>query len=173
MLPIAAYEAPAAQEAEVPDPVEQAVCEVLRNLARRRRPPQHDAQQLAALLDARLHGAGVAAGVQLLQACLSDSRLQWIFTALSSASQWQVPLALTGMFEGRLTSIRADLSFKDAAGTHWLIDIAPRPQQSLAQAFALRLARHVHLAQAFDAQGPVRAAVYLPAVQLFWTGTEI
>jgi hypothetical protein len=34
----------------------------------------------------------------------------------------------------------------------------------------LRLARHVHLAQALDPQGPVRAAVYLPAAQLFWTG---
>ncbi|HEV2703043.1 MAG TPA: hypothetical protein VGV09_15550, partial [Steroidobacteraceae bacterium] len=73
-------------------------------------------------------------------------------------------------YSGRLTSIRADLSFRDLEGTRWLIDIAPRPGQSLAEAFGLRLARHVHLAQAEEAPGSVRAAIYLPAAQRFWTG---
>jgi ATP-dependent helicase/nuclease subunit A len=171
MLPIAAYEPPAAAHAaEAPNRVEQAVCEVLRSLARRRRPPPYAAEQLTQLLNTRLQGVEGAQALELLQACLTDSRLQWIFTSLSSAAETQVPLALTGMFGGRLTSIRADLSFKDAAGTQWLIDIAPRPPQSLEDAFALRLARHLHLAQALDAHGAVRAAVYLPAAQLFWTG---
>ena len=76
----------------------------------------------------------------------------------------------TGLFSGRLTSIRADVSFRDAAGTRWLIDIAPRPRQSLTEAFGLRLARHSHLAQALDGQGSVQAAIYLPAAQLLWTG---
>jgi len=168
MLPIAAYEAPA-QDAAGADPVEQAVCEVLRSLARRRQPPPADARQLAGLLDTRLPAPQVAQGLAALQACLGDSRLQWILTSLSRAAQAQVPLALTGMFGGRLTSIRADLSFKDDAGTQWLIDIAPRPPQSLEDAFALRLARYTHLAQAL-APGAVRAAIYLPAEQLWWSG---
>jgi ATP-dependent helicase/nuclease subunit A len=169
MLPIAAYEAPAAPEAQGADPVEQAVCEVLRSLAGRGEPPPHAAAQLVPLLNTRLPPEAVASGLALLQACLDDSRLQWIFASLGAAAQAHVPLALTGMFDGRLTSIRADLSFKDAAGTQWLIDIAPRPAQSLEAAFTLRLARHVHLAQAL-APGAVRAAIYLPAAQLLWTG---
>ncbi len=167
MLPIAAYEAPAAPEAA--DEVERAVCAVLRSLAGRGEPAPHAAGGLAPLLTTRLPAQAVAPALALLQACLEDSRLQWIFASLSAGAQVQVPLALTGMFDGRLTSIRADLSFKDAAGTQWLIDIAPRPRQSLEAAFALRLARHVHLAQAL-APGAVRAAIYLPADQLFWSG---
>ncbi len=31
------------------------------------------------------------------------------------------------MFDGRLSSARADLSFTDQAGNRWLIDIAPQP----------------------------------------------
>jgi hypothetical protein len=169
MLPIAAYEAPA-QEAADCDPVEQALCTVLRTLARRRQRLPADVEQLAPLLDTRVPAPAVPQVLATLQACLADSRLQWIFTSLSSAAQAQVPLALTGMFGGRLTSIRADLSFKDDAGTQWLIDIAPRPRQSLEEAFALRLARYTHLAQAF-APGVVRAAIYLPAEQLWWSGT--
>jgi ATP-dependent helicase/nuclease subunit A len=169
MLPIAAYEAAAAAEGDAPNPAEQAVCEVLRGLARRRRPPPSDGGQLEHLLSPRLQGEALVQGLAMLQACLADSRLQWIFTSLSAASQAQVPLALTGLYGGRLTSIRADLSFTDAAGTLWLIDIAPRPRQSLDEAFALRLARHVHLAQGLDAHAAVRAAIYLPAGQLFWS----
>ncbi|MEJ0006897.1 MAG: hypothetical protein WDM77_11165 [Steroidobacteraceae bacterium] len=66
----------------------------------------------------------------------------------------------------------------DPAGTRWLIDIAPRPppaagapdsDEGLAAAFGLRLTRNAHLAQALDA-APARAAIYLPANQLFFTG---
>jgi ATP-dependent helicase/nuclease subunit A len=155
LLPVAAYEA--APVAAAADPEERAVCEILRSAARRRRLPVVAGQALA------------PAGVELLQACLDDARLQWIFAGLGRPqAQAESPLALSGMFAGRLTSIRADLSFTDAAGIRWLIDIAPRPQD-LEAAFALRLARHLHLAQALDAT-PARAAVYLPSGQLFWMG---
>lgn len=177
MLPVAAYEAPDALGGDE-DPMERAVCEVLRSLARRRREMPYDGQLLTQLLHTRLVRAAaepdpvmLAQGLAVLQASLADRRLQWILDSASRAPQAQAPLALTGMFSGRLTSIRADVSFRDAEGSLWLIDIAPRPRQSLAEAFGLRLARHVHLARALD-HGPVRAAIYLPAAQLFWTGDE-
>ena len=185
LLPIASYEpVPSAAGSGV----EQVVCEVLRSLARRRRWLLSDSEQLPQLVQSRLQRLGCppavmpqwrTEGVALLQSCLDDARLQWIFKSLSAADgAAEVPLHLTGMFAGRLTSVRADLSFKDAAGTRWLIDIAPLPPQAdaaplsdaaLTAAFALRLAQHGHLANALG-DAPARAAIYLPARQLFWTG---
>ena len=165
-LPIASYEpAPTPAAASLTQAelaagrVERAVCEILRNLARRRRVPVRDPDLLAQQLTDRLQVLGcapdalaqsVATGVELLVACLDDARLQWIFTSLSAApAAADVPLALTGMFAGRLHSVRADLSFKDQAGTRWLIDVAPQPPRpavmrtadaALEAAFSLRLA---------------------------------
>jgi ATP-dependent helicase/nuclease subunit A len=177
-LPIASYEAAPGQSAA--GLVEQAVCEVLRSLARRRWLPERDGTALADLLAARLQrldcpaqlmAEHLAQGLELLQACFDDARLQWIFRCLGAAdARAEVPLALTGMFAGRLTSIRADLSFVDPSGTRWLIDIAPRPPPpAREQAFALRLAQQVRLALELD-QTPARAAVYLPADQLWLEG---
>ena len=177
VLPIAAYEA--AQLDTAAEPVERAVCEILRSLARRHQLPSGDAEKLAQRLTERLAHLGctperlpaeVALGVELLQECLKDSRLQWIFAGLAAPfAQAETPLALSGMFAGRLTSIRVDLSFTDQAGTRWLIDIAP-DAPDLEAAFGLRLARQLHLAQAL-ADTPARAAIYLPARRLFWTGS--
>jgi ATP-dependent helicase/nuclease subunit A len=186
MLPIASYE-PVAIAAG--SEVEQVVCEVLRSLARQHRLLAGDSEQLAQLVHNRLQRLGclpavmaqqLAQAVDLLRSCLDDARLQWMFKSLSAADgAAEVPLSLTGMFAGRLTSVRADLSFKDAAGTRWLIDIAPLPgppesgggaDAVLAGAFELRLAQHIQLANALG-DAPARAAIYLPARQLFWTGT--
>jgi hypothetical protein len=177
VLPIASYEA--AQLDTAADPAERAVCEILRSLARRHQLPSDDAAELAKRLTERLVHLGctperlpaeVAVGLELLQECLKDSRLQWIFAGLAAPfAQAETPLALSGMFAGRLTSIRVDLSFTDQAGTRWLIDIAP-DAPDLEAAFGLRLARQLHLAQAL-ADTPARAAIYLPARRLFWTGS--
>jgi ATP-dependent helicase/nuclease subunit A len=178
VLPIAAYEAAPIDAADTAL-VDRAVCQVLRSFARRRRLPDRDTTALSRELLSRLQRLGgppeavadlVAQGVAALRACLDDARLQWIFAGLSAAhAQAEVPLALTGMFEGRLTSVRADLSFRDA-GSRWLIDIAPQPlpaEAALPAAFEPRLARLLHLAQALD-QVPARAAVYVPATRYFW-----
>jgi ATP-dependent helicase/nuclease subunit A len=183
VLAIAAYEAVQTPDARSgADLVDRAVCELLRSLARRRRPPGDDVTLLEAVTlrlrrlgcePAQLPQAALL-GLELLQACREDSRLQWMFANLGATqAHAEVPLALTGMFAGRLTSIQADLSFTDQAGTRWLIDIAPSPpdaEGSLATAFALRLTRNAHLATALD-EAPARAAVYLPATRLFWAGT--
>ncbi len=176
-VPISSYEA-AADSAAVPR-AERAVCEALRSLARRRglRPP--DEAALSELLSERLQALGspaqslssdLGAGLALLRASLADARLQWIFASLGAPqAQAETPLALTGMHAGRLTSIRADISFTDPEGTRWLIDIAPQPPNSLQEAFTLRLERYLQLAQALDAT-PARAGIYLPASGQFWTG---
>jgi len=181
VVPIASYEPLQWQPAQAADLVDRAVCEVLRGLARRRRPLGDDAQLLSQVT-LRLQRLGcedavllerARLGLELLQACREDSRLQWIFANLGAAqARAEVPLALTGMFAGRLTSIQADLSFTDQAGTRWLIDIAPTPpanEGAPEAAFALRLTRNAQLAAALDA-APARAAVYLPALRLFWAG---
>ena len=181
ILPIASYEALQSQTVPGADLVDRAVCEVLRSLARRRRPIGDDATLLEQAT-LRLQRLGCEPAVlverallalELLQACREDSRLQWIFASLGAAeARAEVPLALTGMFAGRLTSIQADLSFTDQTGTRWLIDIAPSPpdtEVALEAAFALRLARNVQLATALD-ETPARAAIYLPRTRLFWTG---
>ena len=70
--------------------------------------------------------------------------------------------------------MRADLSFRDEAGIRWLIDIAPRPQD-LEAAFALRLARHLHLAQALGiSQNQARYAGgnIADQFQAFFGGTQ-
>jgi hypothetical protein len=180
MVPIAGYEAASIDAGPDSSLIERAVCEVLRGLARRRRLPGREAGPLEQALTRRLQRLGcapdalperIAAGVELLRACLDDARLQWIFASLGAAdAEAEVPLALTGMFEGRLTSTRADVSFRDSAGTRWLIDIAPQPAGALSMAFATRLARQVQLAEALDTAVPARAAIYLPATQCFWSG---
>ncbi len=182
VLPVAAYEALQPQVTSSADVTDRAVCEVLRSLARRRRPPGDDASLLQEVTlrlqrlgcEPAVLASAAQRGLELLQACREDSRLQWIFASLDAGgTSAEVPLALTGMFAGRLTSIQADLSFTDHAGTRWLIDIAPSPpaaESSLAAAFGLRLSRNVQLATALE-EAPARAAVYLPATRLFWAGT--
>ncbi|HEY6455698.1 MAG TPA: UvrD-helicase domain-containing protein [Steroidobacteraceae bacterium] len=183
MLPIASYEP---VRIAAGSEIEQVVCEVLRGLARQRRFPARDSGRLAQPVHEQLQRLGClpavlaqrgAQALDMLQSCLADPRLQWIFRSLSDAGNAaEVPWSVTGMFAGRLTSVRADLSFKDPAGTRWLIDIAPLPLPTdatpaadapLSAAFELRLARHVQLANALG-DGPARAAIYLPARQLFW-----
>ena len=185
ILGIAAYEpppgaGPVGDEQQIAGLVERTVCEFLRSQARRLRLPPTDDAALGTALANRLARLGCSAGhlaeataqgLEMLRACLADPRLQWIFASLGAATaQPEVPLALTGLFADRLTSVRADLSFVDPAGERWLLDIAPAVADSEAAravAFALRLAPHRQLAQALDA-APARAAVYLPALQSFW-----
>ena len=178
-LPIASYEpAPAATAADL---AERAVCEILRSRARRPRLGPDDAESLIRTVTTRLQRLACApetlevninTAVAMLRSCLDDPRLQWIFASLAAPdARAETPLALTGLFAGRLTSVRADLSFTDGQGMRWLIDIAPRPEGSLQSAFALRLTRYQQLAQGLEAR-PVRAAIYLPGSGAFWTGPE-
>ncbi|HTV80148.1 MAG TPA: UvrD-helicase domain-containing protein [Steroidobacteraceae bacterium] len=178
VLPVAAYEPPEPQPAAGAALVDRAVCELLRALARRRRAPGRDDAALLEQLRVRLQelgceparlNAAALEGLEVLLACREDERLRWIFACLAEEPPGaQTPLALTGLFEGRLTSIQADVSFRAPDGTRWLIDIAPSPPDGadLAAAFAVRLRRNAQLANALE-EGAARAAVYLPATRSF------
>jgi ATP-dependent exoDNAse (exonuclease V) beta subunit len=113
----------------------------------------------------------VTHAAEILSACFADRRLQWMFAA--THQQVASPLQLTGMHEGRLTSVSIDRSFVDAAGTRWVIDFsmeAPSGEplaEFLTQELARRrsqLAKYVSLARHLGPE-PVRAAIYFPMVQ--------
>ena len=108
---------------------------------------------------------------RLLEACLADSRLQWIFA--SSHADVSSPLELTGMYEGRLTSLTVDRSFTDEQGMRWLVEFSgASPQDADGEKFVTHelerrgaeTARQLALARRHFSQA-VRAAVYFPAVQ--------
>jgi hypothetical protein len=85
------------------------------------------------------------------------------------------PLHLTGMHEGRLTSIAIDHSFIDADGARWLIDFSMEmPASASGEDFIAgeflrrhpRLQKSIALARHLGPQ-PIRAAMYFPFAQAF------
>ncbi len=148
----------------------QAACDQLRRCARRGRLPAPGGGVLEGLRErlARLGfiGADLDEHAQragaLLEACLADSRLQWIF---GSHSQAEGALALTGVHDGRLSSLVVDRSFIDGEGVRWLIDFR---SESPSQGDDAELAKRIELARELGPE-PVRAGIYFPATQRFLT----
>jgi hypothetical protein len=158
-----------------------AVCEQLRRWARQGRAGRPDLE-LARELRARLERTGLAASElegcaalahSALESCLADARLQWVLSATHTRTPGA--LELTGLHEGRLTSIRADCSFIDADGTRWLIDFIPAapagepPQEFLEREMARRRSEHAKyqaLARQLGPQ-PVRVGCYFASLQAF------
>ena len=106
-------------------------CETLRGWARQGRLPA--AVPTAPELATRAAAFGmeeplpvemVEGAVRLLHACLADPRLQWLF---AQRQDREAPLALTGLFEGRLTGMSADLCFVDG-GVRWVVDFTCAPE---------------------------------------------
>jgi ATP-dependent helicase/nuclease subunit A len=92
----------------------------------------------------------------VLIACLADRQLQWMFSP--GHRQTSSPLPLTGLYQGRLTSVSIDRSFVDAEGTRWVIDFAMEEARSAQLDKYLALARHL-------GPEPVRAASYFALTQ--------
>jgi len=111
---------------------------------------------------------------QIMVACLADSRLRWMFSQANGQSVG--PLRLTGLYEGRLTSIRVDYSFVDKENQRWLIDFAlvtSKADEDVGVFVTSELARlrpllekNRMLAQHLGSE-PVRVAVYFPFAQIF------
>jgi ATP-dependent helicase/nuclease subunit A len=183
-IAIASYEPPSQEEARRPDlPPAQAAVRVvrdhLRRCARRGRLPTADRAVGAGALRDRLSRLGYAdamleecatQALALLESCLADPRLRWIFAPHTDVSS---PLELTGIYEGRLTNVSIDRAFTDSLGVRWLVDFsAAAPNDASVESFlmhelqrlradiAKRLALAGHLGS-----GTLRAAVYFPAVQ--------
>ena len=184
-LAIASYAAPAEDtEQELTLDPERCAARVVRDLLRRAarsgRPPSPWSEPLERAVRERLARIGVpgAAGdpaalqaARLFEACRADPRLRWMF----SPAHHEVagPLALTGLYEGRLASVAADLSFVDADGVRWLIDFkAGAPGEEDTPAFLARemarhegeLAQYLSLGRRLGA-ARIRVAAYFTAVQ--------
>ncbi len=165
----------------------QAVCDQLRRCARRGRLPMHGSDTAQALRE-RLARLGFTdsgldectqRAVALLDACLADSRLQWIFA--STHVREESPVRLTGIHEGHLTSAVIDRTFVDSNGVRWLIDfradssrVGPGPGESpdTPHLAAGRkpdsgLVKRIALARALGPE-PVRAGIYFSATQSFY-----
>ncbi|HEY2590763.1 MAG TPA: 3'-5' exonuclease, partial [Steroidobacteraceae bacterium] len=144
------------------------VCDQLRRSARTGRLPPSGSAPLARALRERLgrlglEGEALKEGAQraiaMLEGCLSDPKLHWVFSP--AHARIESPCRLSGLQEGRLASMTVDRTFIDGAGVRWLIRFAPDG----AAAAALERAwveRVVPLALALGPE-PVRAALYDPA----------
>ena len=186
-IAIASYEARGAEteRAAVLAPADyafRAVCEQLRRYARRGQLPAPSAPELASELRERLERTGLdtselADCARLAQAalaaCLADSRLQWIFSPRHTRTPGT--LELTGLHEGRLTSMRGDCTFIDATGARWLIDFvaATTPEESAAEFLAGQMAqrsgehaKYLALARQLG-EVPVRVGCYFVSQQAF------
>jgi ATP-dependent helicase/nuclease subunit A len=116
---------------------EDVVCAYLKRCARRSERPRAHAQ-LGTLLEEGLRrlgleGAALEAALgqarTMLEACVSDERLQWIFS--SDHARGEGALELTGSLAGELVHVRLDRTFVDAHGVRWAVSLhrvgAPPP----------------------------------------------
>ena len=119
-----------------------------------------------------LQGA-VQVVVDALTRTVGDPRGRWIFSPEHREAGSE--RALTGMANGRLTSVIIDRSFVDREGTRWVIDFkTSRHEGGGLEAFLDReveryqaqLQRYLELARALG-PNPVRAALYFPLLGAF------
>ncbi len=150
------------------------VADQLRRSARTGRLPSSGSAALTRALRERLRRLGLEGealkegaqqAIAMLDACLSDPKLQWVFSP--AHARIESPCRLSGLQQGRLTSVAIDRTFIDEAGVRWLIRFAPNDAPNAsggAAASEIRawVERVVPLARALGAE-PVRAALYEPA----------
>jgi ATP-dependent exoDNAse (exonuclease V) beta subunit len=105
---------------------------------------------------------------EVLGQVLADHRGRWLLDGRHRDARDAV--ALSGLYEGRFTSVRVDRSFIDEAGSRWLVDYRISPHQggdveafvaAELRASEARLRRHAALARALGPE-PVRVALYFP-----------
>ena len=112
----------------------------------------------------------------LLEACLADARLRWILS--STHDGIESPFAITGLHDGRLTSVVVDRTFVDA-GVRWLVDFrieaftgdaAEDPELALGgpadHRYDAALDLRIALARGIGFE-PVRAGFYFPRARRF------
>jgi ATP-dependent helicase/nuclease subunit A len=179
-IPIASYEAEEEADSTWTTDPDRCVARVVREQLFRF--ARHDAQPNAALLQERFTRIGLAdedlahcaaRAEAILTACLADSRFLWMFARANR--NVLSPLQLTGLYEGRLTSVSIDYSFIDPNGTRWLIEFSlEMPSTADVDAFIdselarrrPQLRKYAALAQHLGSE-PVRVAMYFPFAQAF------
>jgi hypothetical protein len=144
------------------------VSDQLRRSARTGRLPPSGSAALARALRERLGRLGLEGevlkegtqqAIAMLEGCLSDPKLHWVFSP--AHAHIESPCRLSGLQEGRIASMTVDRTFIDGSGVRWLIRFAP---DGVAAASPERawVERVVPLARALGPE-PVRAALYDPA----------
>jgi ATP-dependent exoDNAse (exonuclease V) beta subunit len=105
---------------------------------------------------------------EVLGRVVADPRGRWLLDPRHRDARDAV--ALSGLYEGRFTSVRIDRSFIDEEGSRWLVDYRISPHEggdvdafvaAELRACESRLRRHAALARALGAE-PIRAALYFP-----------
>ena len=108
-----------------------------------------------------------------LSATLADERGRWILAAGHRAAHSE--LALTGLAEGRLRSVKVDRSFIAADGTRWVIDYKTSRHEGAdlegfleqeLERYRPQLTTYAALARALGPE-PVRAGLYFPLLGAF------
>ena len=116
---------------------------------------------------------------EIIAACLADRRFLWMFAR--GNRETMSPLHLTGVYEGRLTSIAIDHSFIDSTDTRWLIDFSVEmPNTSNVEDFIAsefqrnqpQLRKSISLVRHLGPQA-VRVAMYFPFAQAFVELTDV
>lgn len=153
--------------------VARAVAEQLRRYARQGGSPRTD--QLSALdqvMRERITRMGLVGAdlercagkaAEALAACLQDTQWQWLFSR--EHRQFSSPLELTGVYEGRLTSVCIDISFVDREGARWLVSIfSSVTETDDLERFRAQLEKQAALMSQMEPV-PIRAAVYFPLLR--------
>jgi len=118
-------------------------------------------------------GRAVADVVEALTRTVEDERGRWILSL--EHDQAGSELALTGMADGRLTSVVIDRSFVDSHGTRWVIDFKTSPHEGgrledfldrELERYRGQLEKYAALARGLGPE-PVRAALYFPLLGVF------
>jgi ATP-dependent exoDNAse (exonuclease V) beta subunit len=179
-IPIASYEAEEEADSTWTTDPDRCVARVVREQLFRF--ARHDMQPSAALLQERFTRIGLtdedlahcaARAEAILNACLADSRFLWMFARANR--NVLSPLQLTGLYEGRLTSVSIDYSFIDPNGTRWLIEFSlETPSTADVDAFIdseltrrrPQLRKYAALAKHLGSEA-VRVAMYFPFAQAF------
>jgi ATP-dependent helicase/nuclease subunit A len=163
----AEIEAPAPAELDSREAAARVVCDQLRRSARHGRLPQRGTDALARALEGRLarlglteadRSAALREAIALLDACLADRELQWMFSSRHIRAEG--PLRLSGLHEGRLVSASIDRTFVDEEGVRWLVNF------EVAGSDAQAILRGLALARSLGPE-PVRGGLYDPAARAF------
>ena len=159
--------------ARMAHPAERVVCDQLRRFARAGELPAPGSTALLRPLRERLVRLGLegapleaeaAHAVAMLEACLAEPQLRWIFAA--SHQSVESPLALSGLCDGGLASLTIDRAFTDAAGVRWLVSFEV-DHEGAEERRERRLARTARLAEQLEPL-PTRAALYFPAARALY-----
>jgi ATP-dependent helicase/nuclease subunit A len=119
----------------------------------------------------------LTAGIEALVSVLADPRGQWILSAEHREADNE--LALSGILNGRLTSVYIDRTFIDADGVRWIVDYkSGRHEGASTEAFldreqaryAPQLERYAALMANVEPR-PIRVGLYFPLLREWraWT----